>query len=380
MSAARLAPLDAAGSEGAEEGPSHETPTAVFDDIAAEPYRFDLFQAMRRIESAHPMLPRLGDARRPVDEPIRFVHDTALTFAPAAITALERRQDRPARLVQRVIGFLGPNGALPIHLSEYALDRQLHAADPTFTRFLDVLLHRFGLFFYRAWARSQPTVGLDREDDSPLIRHVGAWIGLGEQRARRRDALGDFPKLFFVGRLSRQVRDADGLAAWLTSHLGVAARVEQFCGHWMRLERSQRSRLMRLGQHGVGRGTVLGESVWDVQHKFRIEIGPLRWPRFSQLLPGRAEINQLRALVRQYVGFEFAWDLRLVLAREDVPSWPLGGGRDPQVGRLGRTAWIAGQRAQRRAGDARDLVMNVESIRIEPAEASSNTKGESSHE
>ena len=164
-------------------------------------------------------------------------------------------------MVQRVIGFLGPNGALPIHLSEYALDRKLHSADETFTRFLDILLHRFGLFFYRAWARSQPTVSLDREDESPLIRHVGAWIGLGEQRARRRDALGDFPKLFFVGRLSRQVRDADGLAAWLTSHLGVAARVEQFCGHWMRLERPQRSRLMRLGQHGVGRGAVLGESV-----------------------------------------------------------------------------------------------------------------------
>lgn len=380
MNATAPAPLGANACEGAEALPSRETPTEVFDAIAAEPYRFDLFQAMRRIESAHPDLPRLGDARRPVDEPFRFVHDTALTFAPAAITALERAEDRPPRMVQRVIGFLGPNGALPIHLTEYAIDRKLHSSDATFTRFLDILLHRFGLFFYRAWARSQPTVSLDREDESPLIRHVGAWIGLGEQQARRRDALGDFPKLFFVGRLSRQVRDADGLAAWLTSHLGVAARVEQFCGHWMRLERGQRSRLMRLGQHAVGRGAVLGESVWDVQHKFRIEIGPLRWARFSQLLPGRAAINQLRALVRQYVGFEFAWDLRLVLAREDVPSWALGGRRDPQIGRLGRTAWIAGQSAQRLSSDARDLVMNVESIRIEPAEGGSNIKRESSHE
>ena len=361
--------------EGAPAIPARETPAEVFADIAAEPYRFDLFQAMRRIESAHPNLPRLGDARRPVDEPFRFVHDNALTFAPAAITALERIEDRPPRLVQRVIGFLGPNGALPIHLSEYALDRKLHSADETFTRFLDILLHRFGLFFYRAWARSQPTVSLDREDESPLIRHVGAWFGLGEVQARRRDALGDFPKLYFVGRLSRQVRDADGLAAWLTSHLGVTARVEQFCGHWMRLERPQRSRLMKLGQQGVGRGAVLGESVWDVQHKFRIEIGPLRWERFSQLLPGRAAINQLRALVRQYVGFEFVWDLRLVLARDDVPRWSLGGRRDPQVGRLGRTAWIAGRRVPRRTGDARDLVMNVESIRIEPADGGSNIKG-----
>ena len=374
MTAAATASAGDAAAEGATVAPPRETPAQVFEDIAAEPYRFDLFQAMRRIESAHPNLPRLGDARRPVDEPFRFVHDTALTFAPAAITALERAPGRPPRMVQRVIGFLGPNGALPIHLTEYAIDRKLHSADETFPRFLDILLHRFGLFFYRAWARAQPTVSLDREDESPLIRHVGAWIGLGEQHSRRRDALGDFPKLFFVGRLSRQVRDADGLAAWLTSHLGVAARVEQFCGHWMRLERPQRSRLMRLGQHGVGRGAVLGESVWDVQHKFRIEIGPLRWERFSQLLPGRPTINQLRALVRQYVGFEFAWDLRLVLAREDVPRWSLGGGRDPQVGRLGRTGWIASRRTTRRTGDARELVMNLESIRIEPDDGRQNIR------
>jgi type VI secretion system protein ImpH len=97
-------------------------------------------------------------------------------------------------------------------------------------------------------------------------------------------------------------------------------------------------------------------------------------------LPGRVAINQLRALVRQYVGFEFAWDLRLVLARADVPRWALGGRRDPQIGTLGRTAWIAGRAVPRRTGDARDLVMNVESIRIEPADGGSNTKGESCHE
>jgi len=344
-----------------------EAAAAVLAAIAAQPDRYDLFQALRRIESAHPHLPRLGDARRPVDEPIRFSHDTALTFAPAAITALVRTDGRPPRLVQRVFGFLGPNGALPIHLTEYAHERQLHHGDATFTRFLDILLHRFGLFFYRAWARAQPTVSLDRADDSPLIRHVGALLGLGEKSARKRDPLGDFPKLFFVGRLARQVRDADGLEAWLTLEFGVPARVEQFRGHWMRLERAQRSRLMRLGQHGVGRGAVLGGAVWDVQHKFRIEIGPLRWQRFAELLPGRESINRLRALVRQYVGFEFAWDLRLVLAREDVPRWSLASARDRQVGRLGRTAWLPARAGFRQDRPADDLVMNIESIRIEPA-------------
>jgi type VI secretion system protein ImpH len=137
----------------------------------------------------------------------------------------------------------------------------------------------------------------------------------------------------------------------------------------MPLGRAERSRLMRDGQPAVGRGAVLGRTVWDVQHKFRIVIGPLRWPRFAELLPGGNALEQLRALVRQYVGFEFAWDLRLILRREDVPSWKLESTRDGRVGRLGRTAWLNGGHRFKRERDADDLVMNVESIRTQAAAA-----------
>jgi type VI secretion system protein ImpH len=229
-----------------------------------------------------------------------------------------------------------------------------------------MLLHRFGLFFYRAWARTQPVVALDRPDDAPIVRHIGALLGLIEPATRRRDALGDFPKLFFAGRLARSVRDADGLEAWLTLQFGGPVRVKQFQGHWMPLGRKERTRLMRDGQPALGRGAVLGKTVWDVQHKFRIVIGPVPWVRFAALLPEGRLLDQLRALVRQYVGFEFAWDLRLILMRDEVPAWAMAGSRDRRVGRLGRTAWLNGGRSYRRSSDADDLVMNVESIRLGP--------------
>jgi type VI secretion system protein ImpH len=342
---------------------------ALFADIAERAPKFDLFQALRRVENAFIDKPRLGDAMRPGEEPIRFAQEPSLIFAPAPVAGLERKPDRPPRIVQRVFGFMGPNGALPIHLTEYARERQLYNSDPTFVRFLDTLLHRFGLFFYRAWARAQPVVGLDRPADAPIVRHIGALIGVIERSARERDALADFPKLFFAGRLARSVRDADGLEAWLALQFGVAVHVAQFQGHWMPLGRDERSRLMRDGQPALGRGAVLGRTVWDVQHKFRIVIGPLGWERFASLLPGGKALEQLRALVRQYVGFEFAWDLRLILRREDVPSWKLGATRDRRVGRLGRTAWLNGGKAFERGRDAEDLVMNVESIHPQGARA-----------
>lgn len=337
---------------------------ALFASLVERPASFDLFQAMRGVERTHPDKPRLGDAARPGDEPIRFAQDPSLTFAPAAIAGLERRGEAPPRLVQRVFGFMGPNGALPTHLTEYARERQFYNADHTFVRFLDALLHRFGLFFYRAWARAQPVVGLDRPADAPIVRHVGALIGVVEKSARERDALGDFPKLYFAGRLARSVRDADGLQAWLGLQFGVPVLVDQFQGHWMPLGRDERSRLTRQGQPALGRGAVLGRSVWDVQHKFRIVVGPLPWERFATLLPGDKPLQQLRALVRQYVGFEFAWDLRLILQRDDVPAWTLQAARDGRIGRLGRTAWLHARPGFRRENDAGDLVMNVESIRM----------------
>ncbi len=247
--------------------------------------------------------------------------------------------------MQRVFGFLGPNGALPIHLTEYARERLLYNGDRTFGRFLDMLLHRFGLFFYRAWARTQPVVALDRPDDAPIVRHIGSLFGLIEPSTRNRDALGDFPKLFFAGRLARSVRDADGLKAWLTLQFGGPVRGRPVPGALDDARprgahppacatASRRSAVAPCWAGRSGTCSTSSASSWA------------RWPgsASSRCCPDGRPLEQLRALVRQYVGFEFAWDLRLILKRDDVPSWTLGRTRDRRVGRLGRTAWLNGQR------------------------------------
>jgi type VI secretion system protein ImpH len=327
--------------------------------LAEHPQQFDLFQALRHIEAAHPELPRLGEALRPLDEPVRFASEPALDFAIAAVTRLQAPTStgpNAPKLVQRVMSFFGPNGALPIHLTEYARERTLHHGDRTFAAFADLLLHRFGLLFYRAWARSRVVVGLDRGPKAPVVRHVGSLIGIGAASQRERDALGDYPKLFFAGRLARSARDADGLQAWVQLHFGVQARVQQFCGHWMPLQVEERSRLQ--GRHSanqLGRGATLGAKVWDVQHKFRLVMGPLDWTDFVAFQPRGKQLPALKAMVREYLGFEFAWELERRLRDEQVPPWPLGRAAATGIGQLGRSAWLKGQRKP-------PGLLNVESI------------------
>jgi type VI secretion system protein ImpH len=323
--------------------------------LAAAPYRHDFYLALRRIDGAHPQRPRLGDAVRPVDEPVRVAQSADLDFAPAALRALQFQADGTPRLVQRIFGLIGPNGPLPMHLTELARDRAMHHADPGLLRFLDTITHRFALFFYRAWASAQPAVSLDRPADAGFARRLGSLFGIGSAPLVERDALGDSSKLYFAGRLARQARDADGLLAWCRSEFAVPVQVQQWCGHWMPLSRDERTRLRARDSQGVGRGAVLGASVWDVQHKFRIVIGPLKLQRYLDFLPGGRELDRLRAMVRQWVGIEFAWDLTLILARAEVPTLLLG--RRGSAGMLGRSSWL-GRYA--RPSDAQDLTIDVE--------------------
>ena len=187
-------------------------PLTFLAELAREPYRYDFYQTLRRMECLYAEKPRWGSALRPVDEPVRLGQDPDLAFAPAPLASLEFGKDgAPPRLQVRLFGLLGPNGPLPIHLTEYARHRLRHAGDPTLCRFLDLFHHRFIALLYRAWAQAQPHVNRDRADEDHFVTYIGAFIGIAPEPLRHRDAVPDPAKLFHAGTLVRQVRDADGL-------------------------------------------------------------------------------------------------------------------------------------------------------------------------
>src|SRR5262249_24855845 len=179
------------------------------DDVQARPYQLDLWQALRRLDAAHPQPPRLGEAHRPRYEPRRVPQPAYLDLAPAPVSSIARSpQDGRTVLGQRVFGLLGPNGPLPLHLTELARERQLHHGDRTLQAFLDLLTQRFSMLFYRAWAQAQPVVGLDRPGIPPVHRWLGSLAGIGLEGLLERDDLGDAAKLHFTRRLARQARGA----------------------------------------------------------------------------------------------------------------------------------------------------------------------------
>ena len=240
------------------------------------------------------------------------------------------------RLDVNFFGLLGANGPLPVHMTEYVRDRLRNSADPTLSRFLDIFHHRMISLFYRAWSSAQPAVSFDRPDQDRFADYVASLVGIGMKTLRQRDAAPDFAKLHYAGHLSSSMRNADGLGAMLGDYFKVPVVIQQFVGHWMTLSPDIRCRLVTGHKAEVlGTTTVLGGKVWNSQHKFRIIMGPLTLDEYNRMLPGGASFTRLTALVRNYAGLSFTWDVNLILKKEEMPPFNLG-----KQAKLGWLTWL----------------------------------------
>ena len=329
-------------------GPDGTTPHPLIAALKERPFDFDFLQAVRRLEALRRELPRVATSPRASDDPARFGQEPSLAFAPSTVESLtEREGGRPPRLSVAFMGLLGPNGPMPLFLTEYARDRVINGHDPTLARFLDIFNHRMVSLFYRAWASSRQAPSFDRPDDDRFAAYVGSLFGLGMESLRGRDGLPDVAKLYYSGFYAAQTRHAAGLRSMLEDYLGITATIEEFVGQWLDLPADSRCRLGHSRSSGtLGRTAVVGSHVWDCQQRFRVRLGPVTFAQYERLLPGGMSLTRIAAMILNYTGDEFEWDLRLVLRAGEVPAVQLG-----RVGRLGWSTWVRSRPFTRDAGD-----------------------------
>jgi type VI secretion system protein ImpH len=305
--------------------------------LAETPYKFNFFQAMRLIEAQSPGMDRIGRSPRPGGEPVRLGQEPSLAFAPSMLAEFRPGGKGKADYLSGFFfGMFGPNGPLPLHLTEHARDRERLYHDPTFRAFADIFHHRMMSMFYRAWAEARPSVQMDRPNEDAFAKFVGSTFGIALQSMRDRDALSDHAKLYMAGRLALQTKPAEGMQAMLEELFLVPMNVEQYVGEWMPLPPESHFLLGQSPDTGtLGLTATLGGRVWGSQHKFRIQCGPLNGRDFRRFLPGEAALKKLCATVRNYIGDELEWEFRLLIIGSEVPNAVLG-----QAGRLGWTSWI----------------------------------------
>ncbi len=322
--------------------------------LSKEPYSFGFFAALRELECLYKTKPRIGYSSRPADDPIRFGQAPSLQFAPSTLSSFKNTAGTQ-QLKVLFFGVFGPNGPLPLHLTEYTLNRIRDSKDSTLADFADMFHHRLLCLFYRAWADKEPTVHFDRPEKDRFSDYVGSLLGIGVPSLQNRDNIPDYTKLHFAAHLGCHTKHSEGLVSILRDYFRVPVKIQEFIGEWLAIPKNSYCYLDKdhtTGQLGVS--AVLGVNSWQCQHKFRIEIGPLNLHDYEDFLPTGKRLKNVLSLVNNYMGFELNWDLNLMLNKKEVPTTQLG-----KYGQLGWTSWL---QANERVSDANDLYLVREKI------------------
>ncbi len=321
--------------------------------LMAEPYGFDFFVAVRRLENLCRDKARVGHSKRPVEDALRFCQEASLAFAPSTVRAYRYEVGaRAPRMYISFLGLLGPNGPMPLHLTQYVRNREVVHHDHAMARFVDLYHHRLVSFFYRAWAANQQTVQYERGEDDRFAMYFASLFGMGMASYRHRDAVPDVAKLHYSGHLVCQTRHPEGICSILADYYGIAVSLQEFIGQWMDIPPDCICRLGESPETGtLGMTALVGSRMWEAQRKFRLRFGPMGFEEYRRMLPGGDSLRRLLAWMKMYLNDELRWDVQLVLKKEEVPPLKMGAGG---VGQLGWTTWLTSEPLDH---DADDLIL-----------------------
>ncbi|WP_210505220.1 type VI secretion system baseplate subunit TssG, partial [Pantoea ananatis] len=102
-------------------------------------------------------------------------------------------------------------------------------------------------------------------------------------------------RLMLSGHLSRHGHDAEGLVRILRHYFAVPVKLQQNVPQWLSLDSRDQARLSA-GRHmpRLGESAFLGVAVRDVQHRFRLRIGPLSAEQYERFLPNAQGACEVR--------------------------------------------------------------------------------------
>jgi type VI secretion system protein ImpH len=345
--------------------------------LAQSPQRYEFQQAMRlleriaRVSPADGVAPRsVGEDARPHEEIVRFRSQASLAFPASSIDKLYRPEpkfldaEHPAfEMVVTFLGLIGSSGALPQHYTSLVIER-CKQKDFSLRDFLDLFNHRSISLFYRAAEKYRLPFRYERrqletEQRGPdqVTYALMGLVGVATPGLQKRLAVDDEALVYYSGFYAHQPRAAVSLERLLGDYFRLPIEIEQFVGRWQYLAEAQQSRIA--GRHHpqsqnreLARNVIVGRRYWDVQSKFRIRVGPMKYDTFCEFLPNGRALTKLAHLARLYAGDELEFDVQALLLAEEVPRTRLTR-KAASPSRLGWNAWVHARPAKQDADQAK---------------------------
>jgi len=325
----------------------------VREQLFAESYRFDFFQAVRLLERLSRDREPVGGVGPPSHEVVRFRTRVSLAFPASAIHEIREgnRPGDPPEMTVAFLGMTGPLGVLPHSYTELLFERT-RQKDNALWEFLDLFNHRLLSFFYRAWEKYHFPISYERSGEDSFTEYMFDLVGMGTAGLRGRLAIPDQALLAYAGLVAQRPHSASAHRAILSDYFGVPVNLLQFQGQWIPLDPEHRSKIGEANST-LGADMICGARVFNAQSKFRVRLGPLTFRDFESFLPQGKSYRPIAEWTRLFAGLEFDFDIQLVLKKEEVPPCQLGGGALP---RLGWTTWV---KTEELSEDPSEVVLSV---------------------
>jgi type VI secretion system ImpH/TssG family protein len=257
----------------------------------------DFWGFVRKLDD--PSRPRLGYAKHPAQENIRFGQMPCLAFPAGDIAELSegKRAGVDAVLFTYFFGLLGVNGPMPLEFTSYVYQRFHNHYDQTWRRFLDIIHHRMHVLYYRAFAQNEQSINFDRPGDDPTREIVKSFIGLPPNI----DPPAEAAALFCAENFSFMARNRSGLEDALRRMLKTAVRVKDFVAAPYDLKPEDRGVLGNPATAVLGLNLQIGRSCLCATRRFEIELGPLDFDAYQALMTPSGGFETLCRTIKLYL-------------------------------------------------------------------------------
>jgi type VI secretion system protein ImpH len=309
----------------------------------------DFWAFIRTLENANPGLPRLGKAKRPADENVRFGQVPYLHFTATEIAEIfegGRQAGVDATVLVYFFGLLGIQGPMPLEFTSYVFRRSRSHYDNTWRRFLDIINHRFLTLFYRAYSSYQQCMNFDRMEDDQISRIIKALSGIPPVKnikmgtfSERGESIGLSCARYFSFQLKNRYGLLDMLCSIFTYPIDlvelVADRYDIPPSRWAVLGMRESSVL--------GRNIQIGRTMVTIGGNFEIRIGPVSFDQYNNFMMGHAGFDLLTEAVNLYLDRPLAYSITFIITSVTIPIAQAGFDFENdayEAARLGYTCWI----------------------------------------
>jgi type VI secretion system protein ImpH len=303
----------------------------------------DFWAFVRAMENANPSGPRLGNAKNPLDENIRFGQQPYLHFPPTDIAEIiegGRAAGVDATVILYFFGLLGVNGPMPLEFTNYVFRRSHNHFDNTWRRFLDIIHHRFLTLYYRAYAAGQQAMSFDRKDDDPLsfiIKSLAGFSPAGNAPDREEMLI-----LKSAAQLSCPSKNRRGLEDMLRRLFRFNLAVRDFVPSSGDIPSENRA-LPGKKNATLGVDAQIGSKYLSITGKFEIQIGPISFDEYRSFMMSRNGARLLLEAVALYLDRPLDYSVVFTVRTYTIPVNQLGFDLEQarwDAPQLGYTCWI----------------------------------------